>query len=179
MKETKKIAISAILCALSIVVLMLGSIITVLDLTMVGIASLMIVIAVIEIGGWYPYLVWLVTGTLSLLLLTDKFAALLYFLFGGIYPILKTYFEKLPFLFSWLCKLLCFNGMLTLFIFACNEIFMIPDTDLAFGWAVYGFCNLVFVLYDLAATELIALYRKSFRKRLRLGRIFGSGEIKS
>ena len=76
MKKTKKIALAAILSALGVLILLLGSIITVLDLTMVAMASLLIMLAVVEIGGGYPYLIWLVTGFLSLLLLPDKFSIL-------------------------------------------------------------------------------------------------------
>ena len=53
MKYTKKIALAAILSALGVVVLLIGSVITLLDLTMVAIASLLVVLAVIEIGGGY------------------------------------------------------------------------------------------------------------------------------
>jgi hypothetical protein len=96
--------------------MLLGSIITVLDLTMVAIASLLIMLSVIEIGGGYPYLIWLVTGVLSMLLLPDKFGALLYLLFGGIYPIFKEMFERLHYIVSWILKFSYFNAMLTVFI---------------------------------------------------------------
>ena len=45
--NTKKIALAAILSALGVIVLLLGSIFTMLDLTMVAIASLLVVMAVI------------------------------------------------------------------------------------------------------------------------------------
>ena len=172
MKKTKKIARAAILSALGVIVLLLGSIFTMLDLTMVAIASLLVVMAVIELGGWYPYLVWLVTGTLSALLLPSKFAAILYIIFGGIYPILKSMFEKLHFVVSWILKLSYFNTMLTLLIFLCNYVFKLPDTDFGYSWLVYLLCNGVFVLYDIAASEMIMLYLVKIRKMLGLGNYF-------
>ncbi len=173
MNQTKKIALSAILSALGVIILLLGSIITVLDLTMVAMASLLVILCVIEIGGAYPYLVWLVTSALSLLLLPDKFAALLYLLFGGIYPILKAMFERLHYVISWVLKLSAFNTMLTLLIFLCRYVFHLPDTDdLAYSPLVYLACNVVFVLYDFAVTQLVTFYLVKLRKMLGLKNYF-------
>lgn len=172
MKNTKKITLAAILSALGVIVLLLGSIFTMLDLTMVAIASLLVVIAVIELGGWFPYLVWLVTGILALLLLPSKFSAILYLVFGGIYPILKAMFERLHFAVAWVIKLSYFNTMLTVLIFLCNYVFKLSDTDLGYNWIVYLLCNVVFILYDIAASEMIVLYLVKLRKTLGLGNFF-------
>ena len=118
MKKSKKVALAAILCALSVLMLLLGSILTVLDLTMVCMASLLVMLAVIEIGGGYPYLIWLVTGVLAVLLLPDKFSALLYLLFGGIYPIFKAMFERLHYIVAWVRLL---RGRTVLFRFLAWE----------------------------------------------------------
>ncbi|MCI8387808.1 MAG: hypothetical protein HFE63_05015 [Clostridiales bacterium] len=172
MKKTKKIALAAILSALGVVILLLGSIIEILDLTMVAIASMLVFLTVIEIGGGYPYLVWLVTGTLSLLLLPSKFAALLYMLFGGIYPILKAMFERLHYIVSWILKFSFFNSILTLLILLSNYVFHIPDTELGFHGMVYLLCNGVFFLYDIAATQIVTLYLVKLRKMLGLKNFF-------
>lgn len=170
MNKTKKITLAAILSALGVIVLMLGSIFTMLDLTMVAVASLLVVMAVIELGGFYPYLIWLVTGVLACLLLPDKFSAILYVIFGGIYPILKAMFERFHFIAAWILKLSYFNTMLTLLILLCSYIFKMPDTELSFNWIVYLLCNGVFVLYDIAASEMIILYMIKLRKTLGLGK---------
>lgn len=47
--RTRKLAVSAMLSALGVVILYLGSVINVLDLTMVAIASLFVFFAVIEL----------------------------------------------------------------------------------------------------------------------------------
>ena len=172
MKNTKKIALAAIFCALGVVVLLLGSLLSVLDLTMVAIASMLVMLAVIEIGGVYPYLVWLVTGVISLLLLPSKFPALLYMVFGGIYPIFKAMFERLHYIVAWVLKLSFFNSMLTLLIFLSEYIFRLPDAELVFGWLVYLLCNGVFILYDIASTQLITLYIVKLRKKLGLKNFF-------
>ena len=172
MKKTRKIAIAAIFSALSVVTLLLGSIITVLDMTAVALASILIMIAVIEIGGGYPYLLWLVSGLLSLLLLPDKFGALLYLTFGGIYPIFKAMFERLHYIVSWLLKFSAFNVMLIVMIIIANFVLGLPDTGLGFTLPVFGICNFTFFVYDLATTQLITLYLIKFRKMLGLKNFF-------
>ena len=112
------------------------------------------------------------TGTLSLLLLPSKFPALLYALFGGIYPIFKAMFERLHYIVAWVLKLSFFNSMLTLLIFLSEYVFNLPDADLGFGWLVYLLCNGVFVLYDIASTQLITLYLIKLRKMLGLKNFF-------
>ena len=48
----------------------------------------------------------------------------------------------------------------------------LPDADLGFGWLVYLLCNGVFVLYDIASTQLITLYLIKLRKMLGLKNFF-------
>ena len=100
--NTKKLAVSAVLSALSIVVMLIGSVTGFLDLTMVAIASIFVFFAILEMGSPYQYLIYVTTSLLSMLLLPDKFSAILYMAFGGIYPMLKQQIEKLPRLFSWI-----------------------------------------------------------------------------
>ena len=53
--QVKYLTVSAMLSALGVVMLGLGSLVEVLDLTFAVIASLLTVYAVIEIGGAYPW----------------------------------------------------------------------------------------------------------------------------
>lgn len=172
MKKTKKLALAAILSALGVVILLLGSIITVLDLTAVALASILIMIAVIEIGGAYPYLIWLVTGALSMLLLPDKFGALVYLVFGGVYPIFKAMYERLHPVVSWVLKFSTFNVMLILMILIGSYVMGLTDTGLAFTLPVFALCNFTFFIYDIATTHLITLYLVKLRRVLGLGNFF-------
>ncbi len=160
------------LCALGVVVLYLGSVIEVLDLTMVAIASFMVFFAVLEMGGPFPCLIYLVTSILSMLLLPSKFAAVFYLLFGGIYPILKAGLERLPRILSWVLKFVYFNAVMTLVIAASLYLFHVEDTDVGFNLAFYSLGNVTFFLYDLASTRLITLYLYKLRRRLRLEKYF-------
>ncbi len=158
---------SAVLSALCFIMLLLGSVITVLDLSTAAIASFIIIFCVIELGGYYPYLVWLTVSFISLLLLPDKFGALIFALFTGIYPILKSYLERLPRVLSWVLKLVCFNIVLTLIITLSRFVLGIPAEEIDFSFVVYGVCNITFILYDIASTRIISLYLFKLRKRFK------------
>ncbi|MBO5842495.1 MAG: hypothetical protein J6R46_05805, partial [Clostridia bacterium] len=56
-----------------------------LDLSMAALASLITVWAAEELDGSYPWLIWLVTSLLSLLLMPFNTAAWEYLLFAGLY----------------------------------------------------------------------------------------------
>ena len=97
---------------------------------------------------------------LGLFLLPDKGVALLYLIFLGLYPVVKNNIEglrRLP--LEWLCKLACFNAALSLFWFALRALFL-PDPPVWLGertWLLYLAGNLIFVLYDVGLSRLIAL----------------------
>ena len=98
------------LSALGVVFLYLGAIIEVLDLSLAAFSSLLVVFAVIELGGYWPWLVYLVTGLLALLLLPQKFGAVVYLLFTGYYPMVKRFAEsRLPRLLALALKWATFN----------------------------------------------------------------------
>lgn len=166
--KTKKLALAAVLSALCFIILLLGSVITVLDLSCAAAASFIIIFCVIELGGYYPYLVWCVVSLLSLLLLPDKFGAMVFTLFTGIYPILKSYLERLPRVLSRVLKILIFNLALTLIISASRFVLGIPAEEIDFSLIVYGICNITFILYDIATTKIISLYLFKLRNRFKL-----------
>ena len=168
-KATRRLAVSALLAALGVVLLLLGSLVEVLDLSMAAIASLLAVFAVIEIGGRYPMLIYAVTSVLSLLLLPVKTAALIYFVFAGYYPILKAVLEgRLAKPLAWVLKTVIFCAAVALGLLAAEKVFLM---DLSWLFANWWFllCLLpVFVLYDVALTRLISAYLNKWRARLRL-----------
>ncbi|MBR6709155.1 MAG: hypothetical protein IKL84_05700 [Clostridia bacterium] len=165
---TRRLTAGALFTALGVILLWLGAVVEVLDLSLAAIASLLTVIGVIEFGGAFPWLVWGATSLLSLLLLPVKFPALLYALFAGIYPMIKASCEKLRPLFAWPVKLSAFNTALLALIVLANFVLGLPDTGLAFTIPVFALANATFVLYDVALSRLILLYLIKLRRKLRL-----------
>jgi hypothetical protein len=112
------------------------------------------------------YLCWAVSGILGLLILPDKGIPLLYLLFLGLYPVVKSKIEsmrKLP--LEWLCKLAFFNVVLTIVWFFFQKLFVpvLPRQLRDSTLLIYGVGNLVFVLYDIGLSRLIALLRTRLR----------------
>ena len=72
MRQTKKVTLSAAVVALSILFLVLGAFVDVLDLSACALASLLVVFVYIEIGSPYTYLVWLATSLTAFLFLSGN-----------------------------------------------------------------------------------------------------------
>lgn len=165
--NTKKLAVCAMLASLSFVLMYLGALSGVFDLCAVTLGALGCAFAVIEIGGGWPWLVAAVAGTLSLLLLPDKFAAMEYIALGGIYPIIKSYIERLPSFSAWAVKLLYFNGVLTVALTVAKYILHVAEDWAAFNVIVYALSNIFFVIFDIALTMFISVYIVRLRKRFK------------
>ena len=171
MALSKKIAFSAIIAALSVVLLYIGSI-SVLDMSSVVICALLTMLVVVEAGEKFAWLAVLVTGVLSLLLLPVKLPALLYLFFGGIYPILKAWLEKTPYWLSWLFKISVLDTMLLASIAISKLVFTAEEPFFDFTGLVLLVGTIFFILYDLALTTCVTAYITRLRKRLGLKKLF-------
>lgn len=167
--KTRRMTACAVLCSLNIVIMYLGSIIEVLDLSMSVVASLACIFAVIEMGGSFPWLIYAVTGVLSLVLLPfPKTVAFIYVLFSGYYPILKAHFERLSRPLAWVVKMLVFNVALTGLVMLSTFVLRLPEGLFEANVWVYLLGNVTFVIYDMALTGLITAYLRIWRRRLRI-----------
>ena len=170
-KKTKYLTVSAMLAALGVLILAIGSFFEVLDISVAVIASLLAVYAVIEIGGAYPWLIWLVTSVLSLLLLPQKTPAIFYAVFLGYYPILKEKLEKLRTWLSLVCKLVSFHLALGLIVLILR-LFLPSQLEMGgLSWMpilLYVASLVCFLVYDVALTRLITYYLLRLRNRFRI-----------
>ena len=181
---TVKIALSATLSALGVIFLMLGSIIDVLDLSSAVLAGFAVVIAVIEIGGKYPVLMYAVISIASVLILPNKYPAVFFIFFGGFYPIFKAYLERFHYIIAWIVKFSMFNIFFAFMIltvrFLSEKNLLPPLEDINFlrnfkeslKFIGFAIANIVFLLYDIAMTRIITLYIIKIRKMLRLKNYF-------
>jgi len=185
MKRTKTIAFSAVFSALGVTLLGLGSLIEVFDLTASAAASLIIVLCMIEMNTTSAFTVYAVTAVLSLIILPNKFPAVVYLVFAGLYPIVKYYIEKIRFkLFEYALKLAFVNISVLIVLAAAKFLLGIPIPDsfeitkkIVFSKEVYiaalfALSNFAFILFDIALTGLITLYLKKYRKHF--GKFFRS-----
>ena len=169
--RTKYLTVSAMLAELGVILLGLGSLINTLDLTVAALASILCVWAVIEMGKTYAWMIWLVTSFLAILLLPRKTPGCFY-LFIGLYPILKERLERLPRAVEWVLKIVIFHAMIAL-CWLVLRIFVPGEAALEFGWlllATYALALVAFLLYDYALTKLISFYLQKLQKRIGLKR---------
>ena len=170
-KGTKQLTVCAMLAALGVILLYLGAMIEVLDISVAVIASLLCVVAVIEYGGGAPWMIYGVTSVLSVILLPNKTPALMYALFFGFYPILKEKFEKRPRAIAWVLKLAVFNVSLAIIAFLTVKLTLAESNAILskplFVIAAVVVCEAVFLLYDVAMTRVISFYIVNLRKRFK------------
>ena len=164
-RHTKSLALASLLSALGVVLLYVGAVVEVLDMSMAMLASLPIVFAVIEMGGAWPWLMYAATGTLSLILLPQKLPCVFYIFLAGFYPILKEKIEKrfrgLPCLFL---KLAVFGGCVFL-MWLVIRLFL-PASVFEGGALVWiALVTVALFLYDILLTRLVSKYLFVWRKR--------------
>ncbi len=177
MRRTKILTLSAALVALSVVVMLIGSLVEVIDLVMLFVASLALVFAVIEFGGGWPWMIYAATAVLAVLLLPNPFTAWEYALVVGLLPMLKSYFERLPRVVCGVLKYVTFNLLFAAVVavfylglgmpFAAVKLYVvtIPAYFVPAVLAVLG--NLCYFCYDTLITRLVRLYYVKFRDRVR------------
>ena len=167
-KRTKRVALCAMLSALGVVVLYLGSLIEVLDISMAVISSLFAVMAVIEYGGAAPWAIYAATGILSAILLPSKLPALMYILFFGFYPIIKEKLERIKSrVLGWLLKEVVFNVCLVVLMLIARWFMLDPEGMFVFEVIFFGLANVTFVIYDIALTRIISFYIYRIRKKFK------------
>ncbi len=170
--KTKNTAVCGLMTALSVVLMMLTTIIPVF-MYVLPIVTGILVLFIEEISNKKWALgVYFSTSFLSLLLLTDKEAALTYTLFFGFYPLIKDVLEKLPKSIASILKILLFNlsviaiGAISFCVFGVSG-----DEYTEFGKytipILLVMANIVFILYDVSLTRnrfLLKRITEEFKK---------------
>ena len=156
--------------ALGCAILYLGSLIEVMDMSMAAIASFLVVICMIEMGGYAPLLVYASTSLLSFLLLPNKTVVLIYLMFFGFYPIIKKHLEKLGRIWSLVLKLITFNALLVLYMIVAEKLLHISLEPV--GLYLVILLNVIFFTLDFALTVFVTAYVVKYRKRLQIDRFF-------
>ena len=169
MKDTKKLTLSAMLTALGVVIMVLGAVIEMLDLTVGALASLIVVFVFVEIGKPYHWLVWICTSLITALVFPGSALWIEYLLIFGIYPILKAYIEKLPTWSWWPVKLVYINAVVGLLAVAMEKLLGIPFFEDEGVWMrvlFWALLNVAFVMYDIFLRTLLRVYFLKYRERI-------------
>ena len=138
--------------ALGTVLMRLGVYIEVLDLTICALASLMVVFIFLEVGSYYPWLVWICTA-LATALTGAGIVAAEYFLVFGIYPLLKSFIERLP-RWTWFIVKMVFINIIIWILFLLSRLIFNQNF---FGEETFIMNVIVYVLMNIAFESDIPL----------------------
>lgn len=156
-----KVAYPAILSALALILVYLGSVAPSGNWGIVAAAGLLPAVAVISVGLKAGFLCWAATAILAFLLVPDKFCVLLFGALFGLYPMVKSLIEQLrkkP--LEYVLKLVFFNAAFTVIYLVMSSAVAasLPEVLGSSVWMLYLAANVVFLMYDYGFSKLIALY---------------------
>ena len=172
MSKSGKIALGGLLTALGVVLMFLTGLIPIGTYALPAIAGVLLIVAVIEIGAKWAWMIYAAVAVLSLLFAADKEAALLVVLFFGYYPVLKSFLERISNkVLSWISKFAVFNvAVVACFFLAVNFLQLPEDSFTVFGiylpWVFLILGNAVFLIYDIALSGLVATYVEKLHHRV-------------
>lgn len=162
-------ALVGVLTALSMIFLYLSCVSPGARLGITAIAGLFPAGAVVSLGMSAGFFCYGATGLLGLLLLPGKGNVVLYLLFFGLWPMLKSLLEHLPNrVLEWVCKLAVFNAIAAVFWFGLRGL-LLPFLPAAMnqGWMVFAGGSIAFIIYDIGFSKLIAFYEVRMDRVLR------------
>lgn len=161
------------MAALSLVLMLLTAVLPFGTYAFPCFAGILLTAIVIEFGAVWAIGVYAGVSVLSFLIVSDKEAALYYTLILGIYPVLKSFFERIRVKWlSFVLKLLYFNIVAVAAFYISIYLLGVPTESFSlFGVNMpllfLALGNVVFVLYDICVTRLIAAYLNIWRHRFK------------
>lgn len=166
MNRTIQVAFCGVIAALSTVIMLIAGVVPVASYALPALAGVFSMVIVMEMQIGWAFAVYGVTAALSILLVPDKSAALLYVIFFGYYPIVKALIERIKWKpVAYLVKLAVFNVAVIGAYFIALWLLSLPaDAFVIFGvnlpWLLLLIGNGVFILYDFALSGLVLTYYK-------------------
>ena len=164
----RKTAFCGVFAALTLVLLYFGGM-TVLDLSVILICSLVSVVVIIETGDKWGFIYAAATSVLALLLLPSKLYAVEYILFSAVYPIIKPRIEKIPSkAVAFILKIASLDLMLIGCVLLGQFVLHVGDEFFTLGVLTVVLGTVFFVLYDIVLTRCIIFYLAKLRKTVGL-----------
>ena len=166
-KKTRSITLAAALTATTMVTLYFATISPTGQVGIIAFASLFAAAAVIEGGIGAGIFVYVGSSIIGALILPNKQLLLLYIMFFGYYPVVKSIIEQLKAaVFEWIIKLVVFNISLAVTWFLLRSIiFGSMDIKLHTALIFLG-GNVVFAAFDIGFSKLIEFYSARISKNI-------------
>lgn len=173
MRESYKTTICGVTASLALVLLLLTYMNPFLTYTCPPFAGALLILIMIEVNNNWAFGTYSAISLLSLFLLSDKEAAVMFVGFFGYYPMLRTIMEQKIKIksFRYILQLLLYNAAMMLSVLVCMFVFGVNYDD--FGeFGKYSFLiiimlmNVIFILYDFLLDKLIRAYHLVWQEKL-------------
>lgn len=169
--KSTQIALGGVFSALCLLLMFLSSMIPFSSFALPMLSGMMLAVVVIENGYKTALLVYISVSLLSVFVVPDFDAKVIFILFFGYYPILKPFIERVsrkP--LALIIKLLVFNAAMVGSYFISIKLFGVDEAlqNESF-FSQYGIpmmlagVNFSFLIYDSLLTKYIILYIRWFR----------------
>lgn len=174
-KQSKKIAFGGLISALSLVILFMTGLFPFAEYALPAIAGMLLVSIVLDFGKKTALVAYASVAAMSLLIVPNKEAALMFICFFGYYPILKSVLEaRKSRILEYILKFAIFNlaiisaYLTAIYVFGMTELIEELSSGLKYGIPILLLLgNIVFFLYDQCLSGLITKYCAKLRPRLR------------
>lgn len=169
-----KVALGGIISALCLVSMFLTGVIPILSLALPMIAGTLMMIIKVEVSTGWSFLTYTAVSLLSLFVTFDKESSLMFIFLFGLYPILKTFFDKVKLkLVRVLSKLIYYNVSVTIAFQITFKLFGMEElADQMNQYFPHGMLvlliatNPVFLMYDYVLNNLIDIYYKKLKPKI-------------
>lgn len=169
-----KVALGGIISALCLVSMFLTGVIPILSLALPMIAGTLMMIIKVEVSTGWSFLTYTAVSMLSLFVTFDKESSVMFIFLFGLYPILKTFFDKVKLkLVRVLSKLIYYNVSVTIAFQITFKLFGMEElADQMNQYFPHGMLvlliatNPVFLMYDYVLNNLIDIYYKKLKPKI-------------
>lgn len=169
-----KVALGGIISSLCMLSMFAVVVMPFLYLTMPMIAGALITIIAVEVNKSWAFLTYAAVGLLSIFVIPNKEASLIFILLFGYYPIVKEMIEKLKSrLLRTAIKFVIFNIVAVADYYA--TLYILGISDMTEDFAMFGklgiyifwaLCNVIFFVYDYALKGCVEVYIKILKPKI-------------
>ena len=163
MNSIKRTALSALLSALSVAVMYIGSMFGKMDMATAVVSSLCVMIALGEYGYKSAFGVYLVTAVLSFVIVPVKTAVILFVVLFGLYPLVKLFSASRGNKVAEYVIKYCYLNVSLVVLVVITVVFFVklPVWVVAL---IFAGANLLLPVYDFALNGLMAFYCNRIRR---------------
>lgn len=173
MKNSVKAAVGGLCTALSVALMFCSSLFYVFTYAVPMVLGLLMIIIKKTFSSSCAWCVYAAVSILSLIIVPEKETVLMYILFFGYYPIIKSSFDKISSKFlSYLLKLFVFNVSVATVEVIAYFVFAIPffENGVFSAAMIVVFAvlmNVTFALYEFLLKNFMVLYESKLENRIK------------